>query len=93
MDVQPISALKADMPAVLRNLREHRRPLLVVSKGLPQAIIQDVASYEETQNAIVLLKMMVQAERSISAKRGASTKSVLSRLRARVRSQHEAAAS
>jgi len=81
------------MPAVLRNLRENRRPVMVVSNGKPQAVIQDVASYEGTQDAISLLKMMLQSERSISAKHGSSTKSVLARLRARVRGQAEATGS
>jgi prevent-host-death family protein len=93
MDIQPISRLKDTMPAVLRNLRENRRPIMVVSKGKPQAVIQDVASYESTQDAISLLKMMLQSERSVSAQNGSSTKSVLARLRARVRGQAEATAS
>ena len=90
MDVQPISALKATMPAVLRALRESRRPVLVVSKGRPQAVLQDVASYEGTQDAIALLKMMLQSERSVATKRGSRTKDVLARLRARVQAQVEA---
>ncbi len=89
MDVQPISALKATMPAVLRAMRENRRPIMVVSKGRPQAILQDVASYEGTQDAIAILKMMLQSERSVTAKRGSSTKDVLARLRARVQAQTE----
>ncbi len=93
MDVQPISALKATMPAVLRSMRENRRPVLVVSKGRPQAVLQDVASYEGTQDAIALLKMMLQSEKSVAAKRGSSTKDVLARLRARARAQAEAVAS
>jgi len=68
-------------------MRENRRPVLIVSKGRPQAVLQDVASYEGTQDAIVLLKMMVQSEKSVAAKRGSSTKEVLARLRARVRAQ------
>jgi len=87
MDIQPISALKATMPAVLRGMRESRRPVLVVSKGRPQAVLQDVASYEGTQDAIALLKMMLQSEKSVTAKRGSTTKDVLARLRARVRVQ------
>lgn len=87
MDVQPISALKATMPAVLRSLRESHRPVLIISKGRPQAVLQDVASYEATQNAIAMLKMMLQSEKSVVAKRGSSTHDVLARLRARVRAQ------
>ncbi|MEK7412813.1 MAG: type II toxin-antitoxin system Phd/YefM family antitoxin [Planctomycetota bacterium] len=93
MDVQSISALKATMPAVLRSMRESHRPILVVSNGKPQAVLQDVASYESTQDAIALLKMMIQSERSIAANRGSSTKDVAARLRARVRAQAEATSS
>ena len=93
MDVQPISALKATMPAVLRAMRENRRPVMVVSKGKPQAVLQDVASYESTQDAIALLKMMVQSERSVASNHGSSTKAVLARLRNRVKAQAEAGAS
>jgi prevent-host-death family protein len=85
MDVQPVSALKARMPAVLRGLRESHRPVLVVSNGRPQAVLQDVAAYEGTQDAIALLKMMLHAEKSVTAQRGSGTREVLSRLRERVR--------
>ena len=87
MDIQTISALKATMPAVLRSMQENHRPVLVVSKGCPLAMLQDVASYEGTQNAIALLKMMLQSEKSVAAKRGSSTKDVLARLRAQARAQ------
>jgi prevent-host-death family protein len=84
MDVQQVSTLKARMPSVLRGLKESRNPVLVVSNGKPQAVLQDVASYQGTQDAIALLKMMLQSERSVTAQRGSSTKEVVARLRLRV---------
>ena len=83
MDMQPVSALKATTPAMLRALKTRRRPILVVSNGVPRAVLQDVASYERTQDAIALLKMMLQSEQSVAARRGSSTKDVVARLRAR----------
>ncbi len=87
MDVKAISALKADMPAVLKGIQESHNPVLVVSKGQPQAVLQDVASYQATQDAIAMLKLMLQAEQSVAAGRGASTKNVIARLRARVKAR------
>jgi PHD/YefM family antitoxin component YafN of YafNO toxin-antitoxin module len=87
MDVKPVSALKAGMPAVLKDIQLNHHSVLVVSKGQPQAVLQDVASYQGTQDAIALLKMMLQSERSVAAKRGSSTKAVLARLRARVQAR------
>jgi PHD/YefM family antitoxin component YafN of YafNO toxin-antitoxin module len=87
MDVKPVSALKANMPAVLRDLRKRGSALLVVSKGQPQAVLQDVASYQGTQDAIALLKMMTQSEASVTAGRGSTTKAVMARLRARIKAR------
>ena len=84
MDIQPVSALKSRMPAVLKGIKESRNPILVVSNGRPQAVLQDVFSYQATQDAIVLLKLMLHSECSVTAKHGASTKAVQTRLRARL---------
>jgi prevent-host-death family protein len=87
MDIKAISALKADMPAVLRDIQENHNPVLVVSKGRPQAVLQDIASFQGTQDAIALLKIMLQSEQSVSAGRGCSTKKVIARLRARLKAR------
>jgi PHD/YefM family antitoxin component YafN of YafNO toxin-antitoxin module len=87
MDVTAVSKLKARMPAVLKDLRRRGAAILVVSKGQPQAVLQDIAAYQATQDAIALLKMMTQSEKSVAAGRGSSTKEVMARLRARVRAR------
>ncbi len=84
MSVKAVSALKAGMPAVLKSIKESRHPVLVVSKGQPQAVLQDVESYQETQDALALLKLLLHAEKSVAAKRGLSTAAVRTRLLARV---------
>ncbi len=90
MDVKSISALKADMPSILRGIQTSRSPLLVVSNGHPQAVLQDVASYQNTQDAIALLKMMLQSEQSVVQDKGSSTKEVGARLRARLSARKSA---
>ena len=90
MDVKSISALKADMPAVLRGIQASRSPLLEVSNGHPQAVLQDVASYQGTQDAIVLLKMMLQSEQRVAQGKGSSTNEVGARLRARLSARKSA---
>ena len=90
MDVKSISALKADMPSILRGIQASRSPLLVVSNGHPQAVLQDIASYQNTQDAIALLKMMLQSEQSVVQDKGSSTKEVGVRLRARLSARKSA---
>jgi prevent-host-death family protein len=87
MDVKAVSALKADMPGVLKRIQASHNPVLVVSNGQPQAVLQDVASYQSTQDAIALLKIMLHSEQSVSSGRGSSTNDVAARLRARIKTR------
>lgn len=87
MDIHAVTSLKTTMPAVLKRLHEHRQPVLLVSHGKAQAVLQDVATYQGTQDALALLKMMIQSEQSVKAGRGSTTKDVLARLRNQVRAR------
>ncbi|MGH6805016.1 MAG: type II toxin-antitoxin system Phd/YefM family antitoxin, partial [Methyloceanibacter sp.] len=56
--IKPISYLKANAADVLRELNEQRRPLVITQNGEAKAVIQDVASYDETQETLALLKIL-----------------------------------
>ena len=47
--VKPISYLKAHAADVLLDLAERREPMVITQNGEAKAVVQDVASYEETQ--------------------------------------------
>ena len=46
--VKPISYLKANAAEVLLQLAARREPLVITQNGEAKAVLQDVASYEET---------------------------------------------
>jgi prevent-host-death family protein len=46
--IKPISYLKANAAEVMTNLTESREPLIITQNGEAKAVIQDIASYEET---------------------------------------------
>jgi prevent-host-death family protein len=56
--VQPISYLKANAAAVLRELALHQNPLIITQNGEAAAVLQDVASYEKNQETMALLKIL-----------------------------------
>ena len=56
--VKPISYLKANAAAVLRSLAEQREPMIITQNGEPRAVLQDLVSYEETQETLALLKIL-----------------------------------
>ena len=64
-NIKPISYLKAKTADVINSVNELRQPVIVTQNGEAKAVIQDIKSYEETRNAIAILKMIVQAEEEI----------------------------
>jgi prevent-host-death family protein len=56
--IKPISYLKANAAEVLLELAEQRRPLVITQNGEAKAVLQDVGSYEETQETLALLKIL-----------------------------------
>jgi prevent-host-death family protein len=81
--VKPISYLKANAAGVLRQLAEKREPLVITQNGEAKAVIQDVASYEQTQETLALLKILALGNREIEEGKLKPIAEVVNRLRAK----------
>lgn len=81
--VKPISYLKANAAEVLANLAEQREPLVITQNGEAKAVLQDVASYEETQETLALLKILALGNQDVEAGRVSPVSDVVARLRAK----------
>ena len=63
--IRPISYLKANAAQVVRELAASREPLVITQNGEATAVIQDVASYEETQETMALLKILALGNKQL----------------------------
>lgn len=81
--VKPISYLKANAAEVLHELAERREPLVITQNGEAKAVLQDVASYEETQETLALLKILALGNREVEEGKLKSVAKVVDRLRVR----------
>jgi len=79
--IKAISYLKANAAEVVRHLAEQRKPMIITQNGEAKAVIQDVASYEETQETLALLKILALGNRQIEEGRVAPIADVVKRLR------------
>lgn len=79
--IKPISYLKANAAAVIRQLAVRREPLVITRNGEATAVMQDVASFEETQETMALLKILVLGNRQIEAGKSVSARDAIQRLR------------
>jgi len=81
--IKSISYLKSNAAEVLDQLARKREPLVITQNGEAKAVIQDVVSYEETQDILALLKVLALGNQDVEAGRLTPVARVVSRLRAR----------
>lgn len=81
--IKPISYLKANAAEVLTRIAEQRRPLVITQNGEAKAVLQDVASFEETQETLALLKILALGQQEVSEGKLTPAAKVVERLRAR----------
>ena len=79
--IKPISYLKANAAEIVRELAERRKPLVITQNGEAKAVIQDVASYEETQETMALLKILALGNRQIEQGKVVPAEAAFKRIR------------
>lgn len=80
-NIKPISYLKANAAEVLQNLTDNREPFLITQNGEAKAVMQDIASYESTQETLALLKILALGNQEIAEGRIKPIANVARRLR------------
>jgi prevent-host-death family protein len=79
--VKPISYLKANAAEVLAQLTERREPMIITQNGEAKAVLQDVASFEETQETLALLKILALGNQDVANEKTTPVADVIARLR------------
>jgi prevent-host-death family protein len=81
--IRPISYLKANAAEVLQELTDQRQPMVITQNGEAKAVIQDVATYEQTQETLALLKILALGNQQVAEGRVKPLADVAKRLRAK----------
>lgn len=56
--IKPISYLKTHASEVIRDVSDNQKTMVITHNGQAKAVLQDVKVYEQTQEAIALLKIL-----------------------------------
>ena len=83
--IKPISYLKANAAEVLDTLAENRQPLIITQNGEAKAVMQDLATYENTQETLALLKILALGNKEIEEGKTSSQAAVAKRIHARLK--------
>ena len=69
--IKPISYLKASTADAVRTVTDSGEPLFITQNGEAKIVVQDIRSYEETQETLALLKILALGEAEVN--RGETT--------------------
>lgn len=81
--VKPISYLKANAAEVLAHITEQREPMVITQNGEAKAVLQDVVSFEETQETLALLKILALGNQDVATGKVKPVADIVARLRAK----------
>jgi prevent-host-death family protein len=63
--VKPISYLKSEAAQIVKDLTESGEPLIITQNGEAKLVVQDVRTYESTQQTLALLKILAIGQKQI----------------------------
>ena len=63
--IRPISQVKSQAAEMLRHVNETRAPIIITQRGEAKGVLVDPRSYQEMVDALGILKLISQSERSI----------------------------
>jgi prevent-host-death family protein len=81
--IRPISYLKAHGADLIHELGEGAAPLIITQNGKAKAVLQDMGSYEATQETLALLKLLALGQDEIASDRTRPVEGLAGRIRAR----------
>ncbi len=83
--IKPISYLKASTAEAVRMVTESGEPLFITQNGEAKIVVQDIQSYEQTQETLALLKILALGEAEINRDETVPAGDVIAGIRQRLR--------
>jgi prevent-host-death family protein len=89
---QSVSYVKAHLAQVIEDVRGGGGPMIITQNGTTAAILQDPESYERTQQALAMLKLVAMAEDDVRHGRVHTHDEVFAAARKRLAARRKASA-
>lgn len=84
--IKPISYLKSHTAEIFKNLKEDGAPLIITQNGEARAVVQDIASYEKTQETLAMLKVLALSRKEIDEGKTKPIKKAFADIRRKIKS-------
>ena len=64
-NVKPISYVKTNAAEMMRYVSERKNPIIITQNGEAKAVLIDIDTYQDTEDAFALMNIMKLAEKDI----------------------------
>jgi prevent-host-death family protein len=64
-NVKPISYVKTNAAQMMRYVNERKNPVIITQNGEAKAVLMDIESYQDTEDAFALMNIIKIAEKDI----------------------------
>jgi prevent-host-death family protein len=61
-DIKPISYIKTNAAEMMKYVNDNRNPIIITQNGEAKAVLMDIESYQNMQNAFALLNIIKLSE-------------------------------
>jgi len=87
--IKPISYVKAHTADIIRDAAKSRTPIIITQNGEATAVLQDIASYEEIQESLALLKIIAISRKDVEEGRVKPAEQALADIKKRIRQRRQ----
>ena len=83
-DIKPISYIKTNAANMMKYVTEVKNPIIITQNGEAKAVLLDIDSYQNMQNAFSLLKIVQLSEKQIEKGQFKSSEQVFNEIETRL---------
>jgi prevent-host-death family protein len=80
-DIKPISYIKTNAAEMMKYVNERKNPIIITQNGEARAVLIDIETYQDTQDAFALMNIIKIAEKDIKNGRVRKAEDVFDDLR------------
>jgi len=64
-NIKPISYIKANAAQMMKYVNERKNPVIITQNGEAKAVLMDIETYQDTEDAFALMNIIKIAEKDI----------------------------
>jgi len=83
-NVKPISYIKTNAAQMMKYVNERKTPVIITQNGEAKAVLMDIETYQDTEDAFALMNIIKIAEKDIKNGNVKKTDEVFKNLRERI---------